>query len=175
MSKPTFSQDEVSQTIDLTEVFGSDVSPDVSAAIAQAFVDKIKERTASGVDANGKEFEPYSASYVNSLSFKAAGKSADEVNMELFGDMMGTLDVLESSGSEIKIGWADELQNKKAFNHNTGDTLPERRFFGLKPNEIKEIASQFIEDVNPQNIDNGDPETEKALEFLRLLEGRNGE
>ncbi len=174
--KRTLKEDEVSLTIDLEDLFGVDVSdkPEIKQAVGQAIIDKIVSRTGSGKGVDGGKFQKYSESYTESLAFKAAGKSKDSVNLKLFGDMLGTLDVLSDEGNKLKIGWDDELQNAKAYNHNTGDTLPKREFFGLSDSEVKEIKNEFIgEAIGRVALDIEATSFEKqALGFLDALSRR---
>lgn len=116
-------------------------------AIGQAIIDKIIERTKSGVDINGKLFKGYSKVYVKSDEFKAFGKSKDEVNLTLSGAMLDTMDIISQDGNKITIGWDDDEEIAKAYNHNVGDTVSKRQFFGLKPKDVKQIKSMFYEDV----------------------------
>lgn len=89
---------------------------------------------------------PYSEGYADSLQFKAWGKSKNKVNMKLTGGMLGSIEVIDTSGNEIIIGWTDDTENAKAFNHNTGDTLPKRAFFGITEADFKEkIAPEFTD------------------------------
>jgi hypothetical protein len=150
--KITLTQTEVSQTIDLSKLFGESISKakfkPIREAFGQAVIDLMKERTERGVDIKGKPFKAYSPQYVKSLDFAAAGKSKNKINMTLSGDMLGLLDVVENKKSEIKIGWgSDETENAKAYNHNEGDTLPKRAFFGVTEKELQKLAETFKDDV----------------------------
>lgn len=142
------SQGEVSQTIDLKDVFGVPIvaNDQLAEAIGQAMIDKIVKRTESGIDVDGKAFKKYSKEYKDSLAFKAFGKDGS-VNLRLTGQMLDTLDVKDIKASKIKIGWDDSIENAKAFNHNTGDTLPKRQFFGITDKELAEIKDEFKDRV----------------------------
>ncbi len=151
-------ESEVSQTVDLNELFGANFTGNsgLAQAIGQAMVDKILERTSKGIGVDGKNLKKFSAKsayseeYKDSLEFKAFGKSNSKVNMELTGQMLGTMDILEQSRGKIKIGWNDDVENAKAYNHNEGITVPKRRFFGLNDSELKEIKSEFIDRVREE-------------------------
>jgi hypothetical protein len=149
------SESEVSQTIDLKELTGVNMSefPAAKEAIAQAFIDKIVERTQDGKDVDGKDFaKKYSKAYKDSLAFDAFGKT-NKVNMTLSGEMLGTIDVVESKGNKIKIGWSDAENNAKAFNHNSGDTVPKRQFFGVTDKELAEIKREFKPQIKDTDND----------------------
>jgi hypothetical protein len=135
MADPVIKKSGVYQKFNLKEMFGVDVSrsPELKKAIGQAIIEHIVKRTEDGMGRDGKALKsPYSDSYSESLPFKAAGKSKRNVNMTLNGDMMGLLDIIDESANTITIGWEDETEILKAYNHNVGDTLPRRPFFGLK-------------------------------------------
>jgi hypothetical protein len=138
-------ESEVSQTFDLKEILGVSVSnmPEVKEAIGEAFIQKIIERTESGEGVDGKKFTEYSNEYADSLAFKAFGKKKNKVNLTQTGSMLGTLDIVESKGNKIKIGWDDDTENAKAYNHNTGDTITKRAFFGITDDDIKAVSKEF--------------------------------
>lgn len=139
----------VEQTINLEEVFGVSFAGKRSLreAIGGAIIEKIVERSKSGRGVSGPLRSPYSKEYAESLDFKAAGKSRNNVNMTLTGDMLGLMDIKRQSGNEITIGWKDSSQNPKAYNHQTGDTVPRRPFFGVKRSELNEIKREFRDEI----------------------------
>lgn len=143
---------EVSQTIDLKEVFGVSLvgNEALKQQIGQALIDRIIERTESNLDVNGKNLKPYSKEYIESDDFKAFDKSENDVNMTLTGNMLGTLDIVDTSGSKIKLGWDDATENAKAYNHNVGDTVKKRPFFGVTKADIDVVKKEFIDEVSAQ-------------------------
>jgi hypothetical protein len=145
--KPTINQGEVSNTIDLEQVFGAKISDtDTRRLIAESLIEKIVKRTESGKDVNGKGFAKYSKEYVDSLEFKAYDKSAGKINMKLTGSMLASVDVLDDSSTKIKIG-IDNEDAPKAFNHQTGDTVKKREFFGVTQKDIDEVKKEFTSDI----------------------------
>lgn len=146
-------RDRVAQTFDLEEITGIDMSnrPDLAVAIAQEMLDFMVNRVESGRGFDGRSIRSggYSEEYRDSLEFAAFDKT-NRVNMTLTGDMLADMDILNLSGNQLEIGFVNETQRLKAFNHNTGDTVPERRFFGLSPRETREVISRF--DVEIQEI-----------------------
>jgi len=158
MSEIKFKKNNVSQKINLKEEFGIDFrgKDDLKQAIGQAIIDKIVKRTLSGEgrkftsDGRGVPFNlqsvPYSKSYRQSKEFKAFGKTS-KVNLKLTGDMLGLLDIKSISGNSITIGWDDPEENAKAYNHSVGDTVKARPFFGVSKKDLKEIKSQFKDDI----------------------------
>lgn len=182
MADPVFKKDKVFQELNLRDMFGVDFKdlPELREAIGQAAIEKILARTEKGQFRPGerpsaKAFS-YSDSYAKSLAFKAAGKSKGDVNMKLDGDMLGTLDIIEVSANKVTIGWDDELQAAKAYNHNTGDTVPKRPFFGLSKSELKALEVEFRDEVKAAAKDlrkNGrDEETDKFMRIINKLADR---
>jgi|CXWL01.1.fsa_nt_gi hypothetical protein len=147
---------EVSQEINLKEVFGVDLSnnDDLKQLIGEAIIQTIRQRTESGKgikfsesgDASTYAMKKYSKAYKESAEFRAFNKT-DKVNLTMSGDMLGLLDIVKSTGNKIKIGWDDSEQNAKAYNHTVGDTVPERPFFGVSKSELKNIAKEFKSEI----------------------------
>lgn len=182
MADPVIKKSGVYQRFNLKEMFGVDVSktPELRKAIGQAIIDHILERTENGkaIGGNVDLKSPYSDEYAKSVGFKAAGKSKGDVNMTLNGDMLGLMDIIDESPNTITIGWVDEKENLKAYNHNVGDTVPKRPFFGLNKSEIRAIAKKFKPEVEEvvQEQRRGTPRdefTERALKFLDDLEAQD--
>jgi hypothetical protein len=144
----TLKKSEVSQTIDLEEVYGVDFSshPGLLERFAVAAIDYMLVRTESGRDLHNNRFAPYSKSYKESLAFQAFGKS-NQVDMKLTANMLGQMGLLEVKGSKFKLGWDDPTENAKAYNHNIGDTLPKREFFGLTRRQIEYVGQEFLEEI----------------------------
>lgn len=157
------SQDEVSQEFDLNELLGMDVSDDdgLVEAVGQFLIDRIVERTQEGKSSDGSKFAKYSASYKDSLEFKAFEKSSN-VNMTLSGDMLSSLTIISSKNGKIKIGWDDPENNAKAYGHMTGmeghpvleGITPKRQFFGVTADEIAVMKKEFRPDFSEKAKEN---------------------
>jgi len=149
------SESEVSQTFDLKEILGVDTKdfPEIKQAVGEAIIQRIVDRTESGQDVSGRSFKSYSDSYVESLPFKAFGKKDSEINLTQTGSMLGTIDIVKDSGNKITIGWSDPTENAKAYNHQTGDTVKKREFFGLNTGDIKAITKEFKPDLKKSKND----------------------
>jgi len=133
--------------INLEELFGIPVeNRALREAIGGRLIEKIVARTQGGTDVNGRSFKKYSKSYQDSLAFKVHGKGGN-VDLTLSGDMLASMQVGDSSPERLTIEFPDETENAKAFNHNTGDTLPKREFFGLTEEEKQDVKEEFQEDV----------------------------
>lgn len=138
--------------IDFVELFGAKVKDEaLRQAIGGAIIEKIVSRTQDGKSLTGGRFKGYSKNYINSLAFKVHGKSAGSVDLTLSGDMLSALEILDSNERGLTIGFANKLDNDKAYNHNVGDTLPKREFFGIQEQEKKAVASEFQDLVGDMN------------------------
>lgn len=155
----------------LKEWFGVDFTGrfDLKQQITDAVVETILKRTAAGKDVNGSAFKKYSDDYKKSLAFKAFGKTS-KVNLELTGQMLGTMELIENTENKIVIGWEDDTEIKKAYNHNTGDTVPKREFFDLTESEIAAIKKEY----QPQVEEETAPTTEvrRILGAIQSIESR---
>lgn len=172
---------KVKLKINLAEMFGVDEMPEsqaLNAAIGQAIIDRIRERTESGVDKRNQAFKKYSKRYINSDEFEAFGKSASDVNLTLSGDMLGLMDVIRSTKNVIEIGWDDSTNNAKAYNHIVGDTVPKRDFFGISKTELKEIANEFSDEVKSfgdlRASANNEEFVNNALNLIKQLRSKGG-
>lgn len=145
------SERKVAQTINLEQILGVSFKGEkaLRLAIAQAAIDHIIERTQSGKAVQGGGFKPYSKDYKDSTAFKLLKDDGAPVNMTLTGSMLADIDVLGDGENTIQIGFRDKTETAKAFNHNTGDTLPKRPFFGISDKEIKSIVKdQFSREIS---------------------------
>jgi len=85
------------------------------------------QRTASGQDIDGKKFTQYTKDYA-----AKKGVSRSSVDLILDGDMLNS-NIKESKQKNIvKIKVEDGVETLKSYNHNVGDTLPTRTYFGFK-------------------------------------------
>lgn len=172
MSEPgiVVKKSKITQTIDLNDIVGSDISGDevLVSKIGQAIIDFMDVRSMDGKGFNGQKLKaPYSDAYSESLNFKAAGKSKNQVNMRLSGDMMGSIDLLKVDGSKLVIGIDDPNQAIKAFNHQTGDTVPKRPFFGVSADELKnKILPEFKKEIEAKKVTSAE-KVNKMISFIR--------
>ena len=66
--------------------------------------------------------------------------------LELNGDMLEALTFNSVDGS-LKIGIFDEDKAIKSFNHNTGDTVPMRRFIPGKDEKLKKDITSYVDTI----------------------------
>lgn len=155
-SRVKLSQSEVSQTFDLSEVYGREPTTQEISNFIDLAKERIIERSQSGVDVNGNEFKRYTEDYADQK-----GVPRGDVDMTLFGDMLLSIDG-EPTGNGVKI-MIDGDEAPKAYGHMTGfkghPTIPNgkytRKFFGLTRDEAEAIANavqesraSFFEDLD---------------------------
>lgn len=167
---------ELSQTLDLDDLLGAPVSSDpvLARAMVQHIIDYHKLRLTKSQGLGGAKFKDstYSKVYKSSLDFIAAGKS-DPVNMQLSGDMVGSLDILSESGSKIKYGVADDEVLPRAFGHQSGfEGHPaesklkqyKREWFGVTPPEARDLLkSKFSKELASLKPDQGESVKQEQL------------
>lgn len=163
---------EISQTIDLSEELGVDVSsqPRLVQEIGQALLERMIERTVDeNKDINGRKFPKYSKSYQESDEFEFYNKDPSDINLELTGAMIESLD-FEQSGSKVTFD-IESGQTGKAYGHISGfeghPTIKngkKRNFFGAIKKDLKEIKKEFRSDI--KRIKDGTNEVIRQDEFF---------
>ncbi|MGV8130655.1 MAG: hypothetical protein ACP5N7_00970 [Candidatus Pacearchaeota archaeon] len=151
-------------------------SPEDLSAIGQDIIDYIIKRTKKGrgVDNQpwkGSEANRYSNQYKESLDFKIAGKSKNKVDLELSGDMLSMLDVLEIKKGKIVIGYpsGDKNLNGKVEGNRIGS-------YGRDPNPKKardflEVSNQEIEKIlKKYPIENEEKRSKRTQMINKLIE-----
>lgn len=176
------SETSVTQEIDLNELTGVDVSKDpvLAREMQQAVIDYMIGRVSEGKGFNEKVLRPskYSDSYADSLDFKAAGKSKGNVNMELSGDMLGSIDVIDETNNGARFTFGIEGEEAaRAYGHISGfkghpnqDKMQkyQRPFFGVSKKEIKDkILPAFKDELESLRESRS---TRPATNNARLLE-----
>lgn len=150
LEKPKIEKKEVSQKFNLKKLFDVDFSqnPDLKDQIGQAIIDRIVDRTAEGKAIGGvKDLKgPYSKAYKDSDAYSDHGKTG-KVNMELTGRMMDDIDIIAETTNTIKVGFEERKEILKAYNHNRGDTVTKRPFFGINKTELKAIKKEFAPEL----------------------------
>lgn len=132
-----------------------------------AIVDFIVERTKRGDGVGGVPFKSkYSPNYVKTAEFKIADKSPKDVNLTLTGDMLDSVEVLETSTGRIKIGFVSKGENDKSV------WLERKgfRFLGLSDKELSKILNDFGPPSTPLNPADISPSFVQS--FVRGIFGR---
>lgn len=91
----------------------------------------------------GKKFQGLSEDYKKKKQSKGGSSIAD---MYLKGDMQSDFEVKKTQKG-IELGWFGGLSAKKAYNHTTGDTLPQRP---LLPDERGQFRSGIIREIKKE-------------------------
>lgn len=125
--------------------------------IGQRIVDRIIERTESGIDMFGKTFKSYSKSYKESFVFQIYKSSGDPVNLRLTGDMLEDMVSSSKSRNTIIISMENEEQQLKAGGHMNGIKSKKgkvkREFLGLPDNELIQIMKDSVKDFREASPD----------------------
>ena len=134
------SLEEISQEIDLKEYLGEKPTAEQKRIFAELAKDLIQDRTIAGYDVTGKKFTRYTEEYA-----KEKGVSRNSVDLFLKGNMLESIGRRKSKekANTVFIQMKKGLQTKKSFNHDTGDTLPRREFFGITKKEAEDIAKEI--------------------------------
>ena len=147
--KVNITQSELKQVLNGQYYLGAGATRAELEAFADAAVDLINNRTLDGTDVyTGVSFTPYSEEYA-----KKKGVSRNSVDLFLDGDMLDSVDG-GVSGRNIELEVGGSSTNKaKAYNHQTGDTLPARTWFGITAAEARAIANE-IKSTRTQSTNN---------------------
>lgn len=113
---------------------------------ADLIIEKIFDRTNRGINKDGDRFPGYSKAYIDSLDFENSGKSKGKVNLQLSGDMLAAMELLDHTDGKLKIGYdsgADEAGRAEGNILGSYGGEPNKKkardFLGLPPNELKKI------------------------------------
>ena len=168
--KPKYSKSEVSQTFNTKDLFGFEVDEVVKEEFAESAISFIRERTqVEQEDINGNSFTPYSAEYA-----EEKGVSRNDVDMFLEGDMLESMSSQDVSKNQIKVKIQSGVETLKAFNHNTGDTLPKRQFFGLTNDQAQFIANDIKDRFGLEEAEEEGEEEVTAQTLRDLFPGAFG-
>lgn len=115
--------------------------------VADDILQFILRRTERGLDKDNAPFKKYSTSYSESLDFKIAGKSKNHVDLQLSGDMLTELQILNTSVTGfITIGFeAGTEENDRAAwqRNNLKPGFPKRDFLGIADEDLAKIISPY--------------------------------
>ena len=124
------------------------LTKDQKAEVGDLIVERIVARTDKGIDADGDKFVEYSKAYQDSLNFKIAGKSKSNVNLQLSGDMLASLQVLKQDGNKLTIGFergSDENARadgniRGTYGQQKANPFNSRDFLGISNTELIDIV-----------------------------------
>jgi len=125
-----------------------ELNPTERVEVADLVIEHIVDRTDKGLDKNGNKFAKYSKGYINSLDFKNARKSPSKVDIQLSGDTIAALKLLNHKPGEITVGFErGSEENAKADGNIRGtygqsSPIPgkQRDFLGIEKNKLKELV-----------------------------------
>lgn len=120
-------------------------------AIAAEIISEVRQRTLKGKDFEGNNFPKYSKSYIDSVNFKAAGKSKGKINLTLSGDMLAFLDLQSNKPGEIVIGYEDgtteagkaEGNQIGSYGQPSGNPSKARKFLGITQEDLERILEKY--------------------------------
>jgi hypothetical protein len=140
-----------------------EIDRDDRLQIADEVLEFIRERTDKGRDKNGRKFTGYSKSYIQSLDFKIAHKSAGKVNLKLTGDMMIALQLLKDKRESLTIGYEKNTEENDKAEGNIKGTYGDlnrkpkpRNFLGISMADLSAIIAK-----------NSDLSQWQALKFVK--------
>lgn len=136
---------------------------------SKAVIDRIIERTHSGIDKSGAQFREYSKSYKASDIFMIYGKSSD-VNLELTGEMLSSLKGVSNMQS-IVIELIGAKNRAKAHGHVNGIRSSKygrvkRDFLGLPDEDLDAIMIEAVENFRSESYAHT-VDTFKGLDFAQ--------
>lgn len=131
-------------------------NPQFRRQFSKAVIDRIVERTLSGIDKNDKKFQAYSKAYRASDIFQIYGKSPAEVNLELTGEMLSSLKGVTRM-QEITIELIGSNNRAKAHGHVNGIKTKRgkvrRDFLGLPDEDLDAIMIEAVEAFRAESYD----------------------
>ncbi len=130
---------QISQEIDLKEYLGEKPTEEQKKLFSEIAKDVIQMRTLDGYDIKGKKFKRYTKEYA-----EEKGVSRNSVDLFLKGNMLDSIGRRKSKEktNTLFLQMKKGIETKKSFNHDTGDTLAKREFFGITSDEAKQIAKE---------------------------------
>lgn len=145
-TKRVRSKNSMKLRINLKEIFGRDIPSDAEkfrVDFGRAATKVIRDRTLSSKFLNKGAKLTYSKSYRDSKKFKLLKGGKRLVDLKLQGKMLRGIQVLDTTKNTVTLTIKGNLNTKKGFNHDTGDTLPMRRFWDLKSTELTKLRQLF--------------------------------
>jgi hypothetical protein len=121
---------------------------DVTPQLRESLVDEVGEYLLDSIlDYVGESKSPVAGGkFKKELSEayqKVSGKK--NANLDFTGSMLDSLEIIPNyDNGTITIGVFDSDETPKAFNHNTGDTLPQRQFI---PGEDELLKAEILRGV----------------------------
>jgi hypothetical protein len=145
------------------DLSGYGLTSDEKDEVADLIVERIVDRTQKGKDKDGERFAKYSKTYKDSLDFKIAGKSPSKVDLQLSGDMLAALSVLDKTRRSVTIGFEPGSEENAKADGNIRGTYGQskpiagkaRDFLGITDRELDNIIKLVKDDNSPKLVKNG--------------------
>ena len=129
--------------------------------LADLIIEHIRSRSEKGLDKNNEPFPPYSGdnkkkgkyskAYADSLDFKIAGKSPSKLNLTLSGDMLASIELLESEQGRLTIGFEKGSNENAKADGNIRGTYGQnkkvtagRKFLGINASDKRRIIDEYV-------------------------------
>lgn len=151
--KLKLSENEVSLRVQFDEIFGRNIEDEsLREVVGDDIIEIITSRTTSGRGVEGGRvvrFPPYTKKYA-----ALVGKSVNQVDLEISGDLLNSIEIIESTSKFIDVGILGD-QAPKAHGHMTGFAPygaskgpgPRRSFLGLTKADLQKIKTKYKSDV----------------------------
>lgn len=160
--------------------FTIQVSEDLDASqrksIGEEVIDQIIKRTREdNRNKDGRPFPKYSTKYTGSVDFKNAGKSIDNINLTLSGDMLDDLNIIKHGVGFIDIGYKPSYSGAGKVEGNVigsyGQPFPRtskaRNFLGIQKDELSEIVDKYsVPEALLPNKEITDREIKRAIDAI---------
>ena len=123
--------------------------------IADLIINTIQSRTRDGKDIDNNNFTPYNRDYLENL--RDDGISKQTPNLDITGDMLEGIELLEEGRGFLVIGIAREnrlARLKAGWQQGGNPKIPARRFMGIPNSTIEELQAYIIQATPELSDDN---------------------
>lgn len=152
-------------TVNVPIYFNSEQRLEVGRNVIKRVVERTREEYKNK---NNRKFPGYSQTYISSKAFLQGGKSKNEVNLTLTGEMIDDLDIVEHGVGYVDIGYKTSYTGAGKVEGNVigsygrePNTKHARDFLGIKKDEAEEFIlkvetkteeEQIIQEVTEEEI-----------------------
>ena len=133
------------------DLSGYGLTPDQKDEVADLIVERIVDRTQQGLDINGRAWRgkagEYSKAYRDSLDFKIAGKSTGKVDLQLSGDMLAALSILDKTQRSVTIGFEPGSEENAKADGNIRGTYGKSKPIPGKARDFLGISNRDLDKI----------------------------
>lgn len=133
------------------DLSGYGLTPDQKDEVADLIVERIVDRTQQGLDVNGRPWRgkagEYSKAYRDSLDFKIAGKSPGKVDLQLSGDMLAALSILDKTQRSVTIGFEPGSDENAKADGNIRGTYGKSKPIPGKARDFLGISNRDLDKI----------------------------